>query len=280
VKDLAKKRNYTVPVIIVLVAIAASFGIAKYLNRLGREGGIIAALKANEQNAHQTRDAQIANIVLNDGSTVKVGPQSKLVVADKFGDDMRVIALDGMGEVAVSPGHSAPFEVRAFNAVVDAPAGSLVVRTVDADSSVILEAQGATDSLRVGKVTQALVAGTPMHVAHDGQVSPATPDEVSAAMVLVTDTLSMTKKPLSDAVDALKMWYDTKVYVPDSTLLTRSVTMAAPLSSSVAAIAAIEKSANVKFGYEGQNMVFRDAGKAAETAKAKPKTPAKATSKK
>ena len=261
VKGLAKKRNYVIPAVILVVAVAAALGISKYLNRLGEEGGIITALKAADNKAHQTRDNQIANITgLTDGSSVKMGPDSKVVVADGFsGDKMRVIQVEGIAEITVAPGQKQPFQVRAYNAVINAPDGSLLVRTYDEDSSVTVIAKGDADSLRIGKIWRPLAAGAAMHVAHDGSVGDATPGQFLEASTWVNDTVSIANRTLKQAVDQIREWYGTKIVVLDTTLLSRPVTMQASLTSATEAIAAVEKSANVKFGYEGQGMVFRDA---------------------
>jgi transmembrane sensor len=260
VKGLAKKRNYVIPGVIVVLSIAAALGISKYLNRLGEEGGVISALKANETKAHLTRDNQIAKVALTEGSAVKLAPDSKLVVADEFsGDKMRVIQLQGAAQVDVSAGQSAPFQIRAFSAVVNAPSGSVIIRTYDDDSSVTLIAKGDADSLRVGKLWRPMAAGAALHVSRDGTVGDATPGQFLEASTWVDDTVSVANRTLKEAVDQLRAWYGTKVVVLDSSLLTRPVTMQASLNSATDAIAAIEKSANVKFGYEGQGMVFRDA---------------------
>ncbi len=261
VKGLAKKRNYVVPAVIIVLAIAAALGISKYLNRLGEEGGIITALKANDTKAHQTRDNQIATITdLADGSSVKMGPGSRVVVADGFsGDKMRVIQVNGIVAVTVAPGQTAPFQVRTYDAVINAPDGTLLIRTYDDDSSLTVIAKGSTDSLRIGKIWRPLAAGAAMHIAHDGTVSDATPGQFLEASTWVNDTVSIANRSLKDAVSQLQAWYGTKVVVLDTTLLTRSVTMQAPMNSATDAISGIEKSANVKFGYEGQGMVFRDA---------------------
>jgi len=50
--------------------------------------------------------------------------------------------------------------------------------------------------------------------------------------------------------------------VVDLPLLDRPVSIQASLDSPKEAITAVEKSANVKFGYEGKTMVFRDAAAA------------------
>ncbi len=262
VKQLGRKRNYVVPIVIIVAAIGLSLVIAMYLNRLGREGGIVAALKTADSKAHQTRDAQFANVDLNDGSTVRIGPQTKLVVADNFGDAMRVIQVSGVASVTVSPGHPVPLEVRVFNAVLDAPSGGVVVRTFSDDSSVTLIVKDAADSLRIGKDDRrSLAAGAAVHVSHDGQVRDATPAEVAEAGTWLTDSIAIVNRPLKAALAELQQWYGTKVYAPDSALQTRPITITAPLNSSVAAINAMEKSGGLKFGYEGQSMVFRDGPK-------------------
>jgi ferric-dicitrate binding protein FerR (iron transport regulator) len=261
VKGLAKKRNYVVPVVIILLAIAAALGISKYLNRLGREGGIVQALATAYKTAPQTHDAQLANTHLPDGSPVKVGPNSKLVTADNFGDEMRVIQVEGAAAVSVAGGHPTPLEVRAFNAVVDAPGGSVAVRTYAGDSSVTVVSLSGDDSLRVGTDLRALPSGAALHVAHDGQVRDATPGERAEASTWVNDTLTIADRPLKTAIDEIRSWYGTKIVVLDTLLLKRPISATAPLNSSLAAIAAVEKSGQVKFGYEGQAMVFRDAAK-------------------
>ncbi|MDE3151721.1 MAG: hypothetical protein KGL93_05690, partial [Gemmatimonadota bacterium] len=87
----------------------------------------------------------------------------------------------------------------------------------------------------------------------------ATPAQFMEASTWVNDTLSLANRTLKEAVAAIKEWYGTNIVVLDSSLLTRPVTMQATLTAATAAISAVEKSANVKFGYEGQGMVFRDA---------------------
>jgi ferric-dicitrate binding protein FerR (iron transport regulator) len=161
----------------------------------------------------------------------------------------------------VADGHPTPLEVRAFNTVVDAPSGSLVVRTYAGDSSVTLVSISGDDSLRVGKDRRALASGSAVHVAHDGTVRDATPGERAEASSWVNDTLTIADRPLKTAIDEIRSWYGTKIVVLDTTLLKRPVSASATLTSSLAAIAAVEKSGQVKFGYEGQAMVFRDAAR-------------------
>jgi len=57
------------------------------------------------------------------------------------------------------------------------------------------------------------------------------------------------------------------VKVPELKALDRPASIDAPLDSLRVAIAQVEKSADVKFGYEGQTMVFKTNKTAADSAK-------------
>jgi ferric-dicitrate binding protein FerR (iron transport regulator) len=63
---------------------------------------------------------------------------------------------------------------------------------------------------------------------------------------------------MPEALNHLQRWYALGLVVRDSSIMDRSVTMNVSLDSSRNAIAALEQSANVKFGYEGRVRVLRD----------------------
>jgi len=76
-------------------------------------------------------------------------------------------------------------------------------------------------------------------------------------------------KQLRTVVEALTRWFNYDVKVTDLPLLDREASFSVPLDSSRLAISQVESSANVKFAYEGDTKVFRDAKPA--DAKANPK---------
>ena len=82
--------------------------------------------------------------------------------------------------------------------------------------------------------------------------------------------LVVKQKPLRQAVATVSRWLNSDLKVPDAPLLDRPTSIDASLDSNMVAIHQIEQSANVKFAYEGQNMVLRDAPKGASKAAAKP----------
>ena len=60
-------------------------------------------------------------------------------------------------------------------------------------------------------------------------------------------------------MEGLTRWFNLDIKIPDSKILDRKTTVTVALDSSRAAIAQVEKTANVKFAYEGDSKVFRDA---------------------
>ena len=69
---------------------------------------------------------------------------------------------------------------------------------------------------------------------------------------------------LKDLLPELKRWYPLEPGVKDKALLDRTATMNVSLDSTKAAIAALEKSANVKFTYEKLKAVLVDGGGSAK----------------
>jgi ferric-dicitrate binding protein FerR (iron transport regulator) len=90
---------------------------------------------------------------------------------------------------------------------------------------------------------------------------PTTP-ELQEATSWNDKTLTIANRTLRDVLPQLKRWYGIDIKVVDLPLLDRPVSIQASLDSPKEAITAVEKSANVKFGYEGKTMVFHDAAPA------------------
>ena len=64
-------------------------------------------------------------------------------------------------------------------------------------------------------------------------------------------------RQLRDVVQELNRWYGVDIKVPELKALDRPASVDAPLDSMRVAIAQVEKSADVQFGYEGPVMVFK-----------------------
>ena len=262
VKGLAKKRSWRIPIIIGIVAIAIAGALTVYLNQASREGSIISALKAQGARQHVTGPGQFVVVGLPNGTQVFQGPQSKVVVPEKYGPGLRVVSLAGVGVVtATSESPDDPFEVRAAAAVIDAPQAVMVVRadTTDSVATVLLKEGNAT--VRVGKVVRSLAAGQALRIAADGQMTTPDSTQIAVATSWADSTVTIPQTPLRNALEELRRWYGIKIVVLDSALLDRQVSVSAPLDNSLTAIQQMEKAGDLKFGYEGQTMVFTDAKK-------------------
>jgi len=258
VADLAKQRSWKVPIAIFVVAAAVVAGGIYYVDRLGDEGAITGALAAPDARAYTAATAQLAIINLDDGTRVMLTPGSKFIVPKRFSaEQLRAVKLDGAATFTVAPGHKTPFEVRAGNTKVTVTGTILTIRTYPSDSSVVVALKEGSASVMVGDTSHAVAAGHGLYV--KGKTTrDATPAELDEATSWNDHVLTISNRQLRDVLPQLKDWYGSDIKVTDLPLLNRPVSIKASLDSPLEAINAVERSANLKFGYEGKTMVFHD----------------------
>jgi ferric-dicitrate binding protein FerR (iron transport regulator) len=102
-------------------------------------------------------------------------------------------------------------------------------------------------------------------------VRAATAAERDAADAWRTGTLVVTDKPLSQALSMMKRWYGLTILAPNQAVLERKASFRASLDSQKVAIAGIEASTGLQFGWIGQNMAFYEPDKTAAKPAAKKK---------
>lgn len=258
VADMAKKRSWKVPIAIFVVAAALVAGGIYYVDRLGDEGAVTGALNAPDARTHLAATAQLAIVTLDDGTRVMLTPESKLIVPKQFGELMRAVKLEGEATFTVTPGKSKPFEVRAANTKTLVTGTVLTVRNFAAESSVVIALKDGSAIVKVGDSTRTVGAGQAVFVKNSKMREPTAP-ELQEATSWNDKTLTIANRSLRDVLPQLKRWYGIDIKVLDLPLLDRPVSLQASLDSPKEAITGVEKSANVKFGYEGKTMVFRDA---------------------
>ena len=258
VADMAKKRSWKVPITIgVVAAVIVAAGIY-YVDRLGDEGAVTGALNAPDARTHLAATAQLAIVTLDDGTRVMLTPESKLIVPKQFGELMRAVKLEGEATFTVPPGKSKPFEVRAANTKTTVTGTILTVRNFPAEGSVVVALKEGTATVKVGDSTRTVGAGQAVFVKESKMREPTAP-ELQEATTWNDKTLTIANRSLRDVLPQLRRWYGIDIKVLDLPLLDRPVSLQASLDSPKEAITGVEKSANVKFGYEGKTMVFRDA---------------------
>lgn len=257
VADLAKKRSWKGAIAVGVVAAILVAGGIYYVDRLGDEGAVTGALASPDARTHLAATAQLAIVTLDDGTRVLLTPESKLIVPKQFGELMRAVKLEGEATFTVAPGRSRPFEVRAANTSTLVTGTVLTVRSFAAESAVVVALKEGTATVKVGDSTRTVGAGQAVFVKNSVMREPTAP-ELQEATTWNDKTLTIANRTLRDVLPQLRRWYGIDIKVVDLPLLDRPVSIQASLDSPKEAITAVEKSANVKFGYEGKTMVFRD----------------------
>ena len=121
---------------------------------------------------------------------------------------------------------------------------------------------GGSVTIKMGKQTAVVATGQAM-VADASGIKPLGDDDKAESFGWLDKKMVVHQKPLRHVILVLGRFFNSDVKVPDVPLLDRPTSIDAPLDSAMLAIKQIEQSANVKFGYEGQNKVLRDASKSA-----------------
>lgn len=249
------------------VVAVALFGGVAVMNRLGVDAKLAAAVNSADVRIITALPAQVGVVTLDDGSSVRLAPESKLSIPKGFGPDVRAVKLDGAATFTVAPGQPQNFQVHTRNAVVVAKGTVFSVRNYDGDGATTVVVRDGAVDVRHGDETSPVAAGGALVVAADKTARSATGDEAAAAAAWATGTLVVTDRPLSEVLPQLRRWYGLNVGIPQAELGRRPVTFRASLDSSRQAIRGIEQSTGLEFGYIGQNMVFRE--RAASGAKKK-----------
>ena len=257
VAEMARKRSWKVPIAIGVVAAALVGSGIYYVDRLGDEGAITGALASADARTHVANTGQLAIVTLDDGTKVLLSPESKLIVPKQFGDLMRAVKLEGEATFTVTPGKAKPFEVRAANTSTVVTGTKLTVRAFASESSVVVAVAEGSANVKVGDSVRVVKAGQGVYVKGKTMRDP-TALELQEATTWNDNTLTIANRQLRDVLPLLKRWYGLDIKVVDTKLLDRLVTLHASLDSPKEAYTGVEQSANVKFGYEGKTMVFKD----------------------
>jgi ferric-dicitrate binding protein FerR (iron transport regulator) len=262
IKVSSQERPLWIPILIGAVVLMGLLGLAAYMTRLSTDAKFARALAQPDLKPVATVSAQIGNLTLDDGTKVKLAPESKLTVPKGFGPEMRAVKLEGMAAFDVAPGMEQPFNIMAGNTWVVATGTAFTVSNYPGDSAVTVVVSSGMVKVGKGKHTHDVPAGSAL-VANDTSARAATPAERDAADAWRTGTLVVTDKPLSQALSTMKRWYSLMILAPNQALLERKASFRAPLDSQRVAISGIEQSTGLQFGWIGQNMAFYEPDKAA-----------------
>ena len=268
VAGIAKEGSWKVPVALGALAAAGIVGAMLWVDRVSEDSKIQRAVSATDARQTASTSGRPAVVTLVDGTRVRLAPESSISVPREFGDRLRAVKLVGAATFEPAPGQARPLRVVVRDAVVTATGTVFSVRAWDGDSGVTVQVREGSVSVRAGEETRTVAAGQSLAIEGTTMRTP-TAAQLASAMAWTGDSLVIAARPLREVIPELRRWYNLQVRVADSTLGDRPVTVRAPLTSAREAVAAVERSAGVKYGYVGRDLAFKDASVAAAPAGAR-----------
>ena len=258
VGDLSKARSWKLPVFLLIVAAAAAAGVMWYVTSLGADRAVTRALSATEARHLTANPGQTGTVTLDDSTKVLLGAGSKLTIPEKFNSEIRAVKILGAARFAVAPGNPLRFEIRAGDASVVATGTTIIARAYPNDPVVTINVAEGQATVRLGKEERALSAGQTVVIEKGDKLRDATPEEAAVAVNWTNRRITISRS-LGEVVTEMNRWLGTDIAVPENKTRERNASVDAPMDSMRVAIAQVEKSADVTFGYEGANntMVFR-----------------------
>jgi ferric-dicitrate binding protein FerR (iron transport regulator) len=240
-----------------------------WAERSGTDAAAKRALASPDARVVSTLTGQQAAVTLLDGSRATVGADTKLVIAPDFGTTVRAVKLEGAALFAVAPGGKHEFLVRTGDDVSVTAAGTTFgVYAYPGDERVVVGVREGAVTVKSDKGTREVEASKGVVVAKDGAMSDASAGDLDEALAWTQQKLVVANRPLRDAIKQMNRWYALDLRVADSSLLARPVTVNASLESSRDAIAGLEKTGRLAFGYDAdRKMVLSDAGAAGDVEK-------------
>jgi ferric-dicitrate binding protein FerR (iron transport regulator) len=257
-KSVGKGQSWVVPVLIGVVALAISIAGVMYTSRLGEDDAMISATNNAGIQPIASSPGQIGSLTLRDGTKMRIGPETKVFIPDEFPTKIRAIKVEGTAEFDVAKGQTLPFRVVVNRNHVIATGTNFIVYGYPGDSSVLVQVREGSVTVKSGKQSSVVSANQTLFANRSTQRAP-TDDERALAFGWPDGRIAVEHKQLRDVVAQLTRWFNLDIKVPDLKLLDRQAGFNVSLDSSRAAITQVEKSANVKFAYEGESKIFRDA---------------------
>jgi ferric-dicitrate binding protein FerR (iron transport regulator) len=262
-KSVAKTGQWKLPVTIGVLALVAMAAGLFFLDKLGEGEAALQAVSSATIQPIASQSGQIGSMSLADGSKVKIGPETKIYIADGFPTKIRAVKVEGTAQFDVAPKQPTPLHVVMRKSQVIATGTSFVVSSFAADSAFGVLVREGTVTIKTDKGEKPLAANQTALV-KNGAIEALSDAQKAEMFDWVDGKVTVTNQPLRVAMEQLVRWFNLDIKIPDASLLDRPVSFAVSLDSSRAAITQVEKSVNLKFAYVGETKIFRDAGKPAK----------------
>jgi transmembrane sensor len=190
------------------------FAALRMAHRPNDAGGV---LRASE---FSTEHAEMVTASLDDGSVVRLAPESRLRVAPVA--DRREVWLDGEAFFAVAKDSSRPFAVRTRAGSVEVLGTRFDLR-VEGDELRLVVTEGKV-ALTSGTHRRFVVAGQVAHARDGGPPVVESAVKVDSLLSWTGEFIVFQNTPLHQVARELERRYDVRVLLPDSTIASRTVT--------------------------------------------------------
>jgi len=262
----AKPYAWVRPTAFTILVAASLLGLGWWITRATAGSAIDAAIAATDARVLETRRGQLADVQLRDGSTARIAAESKLRLPKAFGNQMRGLGLEGAATFTVAPGKEVAFHVRTPNATIKATGTVFSARAYPAEDIVTVRVREGQVIVTAKGKERAVGAGGALAVDRAGIMTEPSAAALDEALGWADGYFATNGRPLREVLPMLTRWYSLELFLKDSALLDRRVTMRAKLDSKADAITALESGAGLVFGYEGTTMVLTDTAVAARKA--------------
>ena len=166
-----------------------------------------------DRNTYVTGAGERSDLLLADGTRVRLAPGSQVRVAADFGAARRDVYLDGEGYFEVTHDESRPFTVYAGNTSVRDIGTAFSVRSYASDSAVqVVVREGEVAVAGVGR----LRAGDMGRVSITGEATVHRAVDVDTKLSWTSGRLVYADAPLGDVIDDLHRWYGVDAQLADS----------------------------------------------------------------
>ncbi len=259
IREMTKQKPILGRALATLGLLAAVGGGGYLFAKSGEKGRLARQIQSAVKDV-KTGTGQRGNVTLDDGSKAMFGAETRVTLPDQFNEASRGVGIEGVAEFTPKV-DAVPFQVLAANVMFTSTGNDVfAIRHYKDEDVVIARVKEGSVKVEVQEPeesTQTLTAGQTLVIGKDGKTAQPTPAHLQEAFGYVDGTFAVDNKSLKQTLVEIKRWYGTELFLQDTTLGARMVSMNAPLTSTTDAIKAVETASGLVFGWEGQTMVLK-----------------------
>ena len=247
-----ERRRWSIGLIIlaVLALCAAGFALTR-IDPRPTETFVTGQLNAPAARSINSAPGQIGNVLLSDGTGLRIGAGSRLKVVNEYGDRLRAISVTGAASFTIAPSDK-PLEIRAKGIAVSANDGRIDVRA-DENRPPLVRVVSGSPRITIGDSSWIAAAG--QSVVADGGIRFASVGEIEEAFSWMEGRFFVSGT-VRDVVDGFRRWYDVDVGIGDNSIADWPAQATGSLESLTSSLASLERSAKVKMTWVNRHMLL------------------------